>query len=195
MPDVTIKTDNYKGLTEDLKNSLWSVAILDAPYRTGNLRSAIKRISSSKNKVVYAYSDQQAYYTDFLENGIGRVKRHQGFIEHQTVGDMVLEIINYAVSGETTFKGIPIIDLRTDKARNYERKMLKKQGISANSRINAVDRAFLSMIQYNKNKPKKNRYKSEFGKFKGDIQSPLTSNLDEQKRSSRFGSNNVKGGK
>jgi len=195
MPDVTIKTDNYKGLTEDLKNSLWTVAILDAPYRTGNLRSAIKRISSSKNKVVFAYSDQQAYYTDFLENGIGRVKRHQGFIEYQTVGDMVLEIINYAVNGETTFKGIPIIDLRTDKARNYERKMLKKQGISANSRINAVDRAFLSMIQYNKNKPKKNRYKSEFGKFKGDIQSPLTSNLNEQKRSSRFFSNNVKGGK
>lgn len=195
MPDVTIKTDNYKGLTEDLKNSLWTVAIMDAPYRTGNLRSAIKRISSSKNKVVYAYSDQQAYYVDYLENGIGRVKRHQGFIEYQTVGDMVIEIVNYAVNGETTFKGIPIIDLRTDKARNYERKMLRRQGISVNSRINAVDRAFLSMIQYNKKKPKKNRYKSEFGKFKGDIQSPLTSNLNEQKSGSRFFSNNVKGGK
>lgn len=186
MPDVTIKTDNYKGLTQDLKDSLWTVAIMDAPYRTGNLRSSIKRIASSKNKVIYAYSDQQAYYVDFLENGRGRVKRHQGFIEYQTVGDMVMEIVNYAVNGETTFKGIPMIDLRTDKARNYERKMLRKQGISVNSRINAVDRAYLSMIQYNKNKPKKNRYKSEFGRYKGTVETPLTTNSREQANNSRF---------
>lgn len=164
--DFTIQGENYKGLTEGLKDSLWSVAIYNSPYKTGNLRASIKRISMSKDRVMFAYSEQQAYYTDFLERGIGRNKKHVGFIENTTVGSMLMEIEQNAVLGTTTFAGIPVIKLRTDIARNYERKILKSKNMNPDSRVNAFSRAQMSMIMYAKGKrgEKKTRFDlSQFG--------------------------------
>lgn len=191
--DFIIEANNYKGLTEDLKNSLWTVAVVSAPYRTGNLRSSIKKISMSKNRVMYAYSEQQAYYTDFLEQGIGRNKKHIGFIENITVGSMVQEIADTARSGSTTFKGIPMISFRTDKARNYERQMLRKMGISPDIRISAVERATFSMLRYAKGKRKNNRFKFDLARYGNKVENIKIENLEQQLASNRF--NNRGGGR
>lgn len=168
--DFIIEGEHYKGLTESLKDSLWSVAIYNSPYKTGNLRASIKRISMSKDKVMFAYSEQQAYYTDFLERGIGRNKRHVGFIENITVGSMLNEIEQNAVLGVNTFAGIPIIKLRTDIARNYERKILKNNNQNPDSRVNAFNRAKMSMIMYAKGKKGKNKSQFDLAKYGNKVE-------------------------
>lgn len=168
--DLVIQGDHYKGLTDALKDSLWSVAVYSSPYRTGNLRASIKRISLSKNKVMFAYSEQQAYYTDFLERGIGRNKKHIGFIENLTVGTMLSEIEVNAVLGINTFVGIPVLKLRTDIARNYERKILKSNNMNPDSRVNAFSRAKMSMIMYAKNKKGKNKTEFDLARYGNKVE-------------------------
>lgn len=173
--DFTVRSNTYTGLNTNLENSLWNVAIMNAPYRTGNLRSTIKKIPFSKNKVMFAYSQRQAYYTDFLENGIGRNKKHIGFIENKTVGSMVQEILTFAASNSISFSGIPVVRLRTDIARNYERKLLSKSGLNVNARVNAFDRAKMSALMFDKTKRKSSRNRFEFSNY-GFIKDPITEN-------------------
>lgn len=182
---ITIISNKYKGLTQDLKDSLWHVALLSAPYRTGNLRSAIKRLSFGENKVKYIYDSQQAYYTDFLEKGIGRNKKHVGFIEFITVESMMTEIIGSAQYGQTTFKGIPIMEFKKDVARNYERKLLKTMHIDTKKRINAVDRAKLSLIQSQSKKRGANRTKYNLQKYGDKLERVVIQNLEQQFKTSR----------
>lgn len=146
--------ENKIGLKE-ISNSLWNVAILNAPYRTGNLRSNIKRVENSKDKIKFIYDTSQAPYVDFLEKGIGRNKRHIGFIENLTVDSMVAEIMQAFQNQQSSFSEIPIVNLRTDKARNYERKMLRGMGVNVERRITAFERATLG-FSYNMQKKNKN---------------------------------------
>lgn len=181
----TVVSDNFKGLNQDLKDSLWHIALLSAPYRTGNLRSSIKRLSFGENKVKYIYDSQQAYYTDFLEKGIGRNKKHVGFIEFITVESMMSEIMGSAIYGQTTFKGTPILELKTDFARNYERKILRNMKIDTKKRINAVDRAKLSLIQSQSKKRGANRTKYNLQQYGDRIERVIVQNLEQQLKSSR----------
>jgi hypothetical protein len=187
--DVTIESKTYKGINEGLKNSLWHVAVLNAPYKTGNLRSSIKRVSMNDNKVIYIYSEAQAYYTDFLENGLGRNKKHIGFIENLTVGSMFTEIYNYAKSDKLSFSGIPVVVLRTDKQRSYERKMMKAMGFSSEIRVNAVDRATLSWMKFQSKKKGKNKFKTGLEKYGDKLENVAVENLERQTKSSRFNNN------
>ena len=135
-------------LHADLGRSLWNIAINSAPYRTGNLRSAIYMQRNSQDVKRFIYDDYKAYYLNFLEEGKGRNKKHVGFIENKTVNTMVMEIMNYIQTGKATFNSIPKVVLRTDKARNYERKLLNDIGFNLNRRITANDRATLSKNFY-----------------------------------------------
>lgn len=192
--NITISSDKYRGLTQDLKDSLWSVALLNAPYRTGNLRSSIKRVSFSDNKVKYIYDSQQAYYTDFLEKGIGRNKKHIGFIEFITVESMMTEIIGNAMFGKTTFKGIPVIEFKTDFARNYERKIMRELKFNTTQRINAVDRAKLSLIKSQSKKRGSNKTKYNLQKYGDKLESVVVQNLEQQLKSSRIKARDRLGG-
>jgi hypothetical protein len=166
MADFTIETNvdanQFEHLNNKLKDSLWHVAIINAPYRTGNLRANIKRSISAKG-VNYIYDDLEAYYVDFLERGIGRNKKHVGFIENTTVNGMLTEIVTTMISGSTTFSGIPSIQMRTDVARNYERKMARAVGLGKNQRINAYQRALFSRQFSAKNSPKRKSNEERYG--------------------------------
>lgn len=186
MADFTISSTTYEGLKPVLKDSLWHVAILNAPYRTGNLRSSIKRISTSDRKVIYLYSEAQAYYTQFLEKGLGRNKKHIGFIENITVGSMVYEIMKYIQNNNTSFSGIPLVELRTDKQRNYERKMMKSMGFTSEVRVNAVDRAQLSWLRFQSKRRGSNKFKTGLEKYGRAVESVAVENLERQTMKSKF---------
>ena len=155
MADITIEADvnkeEFEKLMEKSKDSLWHVAVLNAPYRTGNLRANIKR-SIRDNKTYFIYDDLYAAYLDYLERGIGRNKKHTGFIEFKTTSSMFMEIVTTMLTKYPSYSGIPSIEMRTDVARNYERKLARKMGLGKNQRINANERAVLSFMHKRGNK-------------------------------------------
>ena len=139
-----ISKEQYIKNFGNINTSLWNVAVMNAPYKTGNLRLNIKKSSPSLNKTFFVYDDLEAAYVNFLEEGIGRNKRHVGFIENRTLNAMLFEIDYFFVTGKTSFAYSPSVMPRTDKLRNYERKMAERLGFSVNTRINASERASLS---------------------------------------------------
>lgn len=178
MANFTVESDNFVGLTPSLNDSLWNIAINNAPYRTGNLRAQIKRAEASGKRCRIFYNTQLAPYLEFLEAGQGRVKIHKGFIEDRTVGAMVDELMQFISSGITTFSGIPTITFRTDRARNYERTMIRKAGMNPNMRINAYERATLGYFKSNS----KNIHKKTL-----TMENPIISNqFDRSQRNNRF---------
>jgi hypothetical protein len=160
-----VSKEYYMGHLGSINNSLWNVAVSNAPYKTGNLRLNIKKTNNGPNKVTYIYDDLEAAYVNFLEEGIGRNKRHVGFIEFRTVFSMVSELRSFFMTGQANFTAIPSVVPRTDRVRNYERKMMKSLGLSVDTRINASERATLS---YAFNSQKKKKQKSY-----NNIQNPI----------------------
>lgn len=112
--DFEIEVDReITELTPQLANSIWQYLVYAAPYDTGNLRTAIKRHTSNPKRITFIYDTAQAYYLDFLERGVGPVKKYKGFIEDKSVGWAVKEIIEWAKTGNTLFGGsVPSISLR-----------------------------------------------------------------------------------
>ena len=163
--EIWIDREPHK-LDQDLGFSIWNIAINNAPYRTGNLRNQIKLQSNSKETKRIVYYDQDAYYMNYLEEGVGRNKKHKGFIENKTTLQILSEVVNYLQTGHATYSGFPIIVMRSDVARNYERKILRQQGLDPNLRLTANDRAILSK-NYVKGLPEgmsgqKNQFKRNF---------------------------------
>ena len=167
-----VSREQYKKNFGNINNSLWNVAVENAPFKTGNLRLNIKKSSVSNNKTSFIYDDLEAAYVNFLEEGIGRNKRHIGFIEFKTVSAMILEIDSFFSTGKVNYTGTPSIIPRTDRVRNYERKMMKSLGFGVDSRINASERAILSRI-YNK----QNKIRKSSGKLYDNMRSPLNKNI------------------
>ncbi len=141
--ELHLNHDGHK-LGPELGYSIWNIAVACAPYRTGNLRSGIALQNNGPKIKRIMYNDYDAYYLNYLEEGIGRVKRHKGFIENKTVNMIYSETANYLTYGKASFSGIPTVSLRSDKARNYERIMLRNINYDLNKRITANDRAKLS---------------------------------------------------
>ncbi len=134
--------------------SFLNIAVNNAPYRTGNLRNQIKLTANNKHQKTLIYNEFNAHYLHFLEEGIGRNKMHKGFISVDTVGGVFKETYQFLLTGEVEFTSAPKLALRTDRARNYERVLLKEAGISLDKRLTANDRAKLSNF-YLENKVKR----------------------------------------
>jgi hypothetical protein len=174
-----VSKEKYRRNFGNINLSLWNVAVFSAPYKTGNLRLNIKKSSSSLDKVMYIYDDLEAAYVNFLEEGIGRNKRHTGFIEFKTVNSMLFELFSFFYDGKPSYYGLPVVVPRTDKLRNYERKMAKALGFDVDDRINASERASLSFGYkkgYNRNKTNNELYKN--------IASPINTNVQKDRMTS-----------
>lgn len=132
----------------DIGISVWNVARKDAPIRTGNLRRSIYLIANSPRKKSIYYDMFSAYYIDFLETGSGRNKKHKGFIENITVKDIYFELLSYFTTGQVSMPSINAVNVigSKDKARNYERDILRSVGISPNIRLDATQRALMSKM-------------------------------------------------
>jgi hypothetical protein len=169
---TNVSKEHYKKNFGNINNSLWNIAVANAPYKTGNLRLNIKKSSSSLDKVTFVYDDLEAAYVNFLEEGIGRNKRHVGFIEFKTINNMLFEIFSFFYNGKVSYGGMPSVAPRTDRVRNYERKMMKSLGLSVDSRINASERATLSSVFSSGQKGKKTKQENYM-----NMQSPINTGV------------------
>ena len=147
---TTNENQPYK-FTPELGISFLNIAVNNSPYRTGNLRRSIILQQNGPKIKRIIYKDSNAYYLNYLEEGQGRNKMHKGFISIDTTNDILKETYEFLLTGEVTYNKVPTIMLKTDRARNYERKLLEKNNISINKRLTAFDRATLSRMYVREN--------------------------------------------
>lgn len=152
MATIYVYTDvPFKGLTSDLGFWLWNVLMVMIPYDTGNLRSSFKMKNNSTRKISFIFDDAEAYYVEYLEEGIGFVKKYKDFIKRDMYGTMISEVIYYIKTGKTgIITSKPNVKMRESHYSNpigYENKILKYHGQHAKS-ITADDRKNLSRIMY-----------------------------------------------
>lgn len=88
-----------KDLDTKLGYLLWQIADMIAPYDTGNLRSAISLARNTSTQIRLQYNLLTANYIEFLERGVGPVKKYRGFIEKDTVSAIIEAVVAYLSSG------------------------------------------------------------------------------------------------
>lgn len=141
----------FEGLTSDLGYWLWNVLLVMIPYDTGNLRSSFKMRNNSTRRISFIFDDAEAYYVDYLEEGIGFVKKYKDFIKRDMFGTMLSEVIYFVKTGRTgLITSKPHVELRESQYGSpigYENKILKYHGEHARN-ITATDRKHLSQIMY-----------------------------------------------
>lgn len=154
---ISIEVDKpIEGLNTALANSVWQTIIYETPYATGNARSAIRLNSNNKTRINFIYDDSIARYIDFLERGVGPVKKYKGFIANNSVNSTMREIVYWAQSGgKTTYNGVPVVVFRTkdDSGRNilpmgYEKKRINDLKRDTKIAITASERAKLSSMYF-----------------------------------------------
>ena len=154
MANFTVQSNyDFRGDLSRVSNSLWNVAVLNAPYWSGNLRSQIQRVNNESNNIVFKYNTNNAFYLHYLEQGIGPIKKHKGFIEHKTVMSMVQELIGFLSTEmylwtNVSFFDIPTVTSSLATPMFYERNMMRKAGIDPKlGTLNAQERATLALYQ------------------------------------------------
>ena len=129
---------------------LWNMAVIIAPYDTGNLRRAISMRANSTTQKSIIYSYFNALYIKYLEAGQGPVKKYKGFISETTVGAFIQEIMAYFMTGKTgKLTSQPKINLKKTEtsAMFYEKTLMKRLKVSG-SMLTADDRRYLSRFRF-----------------------------------------------
>lgn len=142
---IEIPEDIYKevqNFNESLGMWFWNIAVMTAPYDTGNLRRAITLKKNTNKHIQIAYDTMKANYLHFLEEGIGPVKKHKGFIKDKTRLAITEQMIIYLKTGrKPIFTPVPYVALRSSSNLfPRERSLLRSAGmnhkvISANERM------------------------------------------------------------
>lgn len=152
--DWRITTDvDIEKLSPDLAMWLWNIAVAIAPYDTGNLRRAITLNKASDTKITIKYNAFNALYLHYLEEGMGSVKKHTGFISDDTVMAFVSELIMYFRTGKPGLlvnKPVTTLRLSSNTPMYHERKILSKLGYSVSDPVTADERREMSQIKYRK---------------------------------------------
>jgi len=150
--DINITTDkNMNGFSKGLAMWLWNISVAVAPYDTGNLRRAITLNTASQNKIKVSYNIYDAIYLHYLEEGMGSVKKHKGFIGDVTVGAFIRELVYYAkTQKEPLITSRPMTSLRVSENSPmfYERRILNAIGLKWAKTVTADDRMKLSNLRY-----------------------------------------------
>lgn len=139
--------------SKDLAMWLWNVAVVIAPYDTGNLRRAITLNKASDNKMAIQYNAFNALYLHYLEEGMGSVKKHKGFISEDTMMAFVSELIAYFKTGKPgLLVNKPMTTLRVsgNTPMYHERKILHKLGFDTSMPVTADERKLMSQIKFRK---------------------------------------------
>jgi len=96
---------------------LWNIAVMIAPYDTGNLRRSVTLAKNTNSKIDIQYNLLRANYLRFLEEGIGPVKKHYHFIEDKTRLAMVEQLIMFLKTGkQPMYMNYPYVELRNSKS-------------------------------------------------------------------------------
>jgi hypothetical protein len=139
------------GFSKGLAMWLWNIAVAVAPYDTGNLRRAITLNNASNDKIKVAYNIYDAVYLHYLEEGMGPVKKHKGFIGDTTVNAFIRELLYYIKTGkQPLITSKPMTSLRVSEHSPmfYERRILNAIGLKWAKTVTADDRMKLSNLRY-----------------------------------------------
>lgn len=151
---IVITADRYRPLDDGISNSIWNTLIENAPYDTGNLRSAIRLSVNQQYRLLYVYDENQARYLDFLERGVGPVKKYKGFISNLSLNNATAEMVMWLKGNEPTNASVPMVTLRGrvrsrpkddegyGKAIGYEKKYIKRKG----TLLTAKERSIMSRL-------------------------------------------------
>lgn len=129
---------------------IWNVIVLNAPIDTGNLRRSIFMVKNTGKEKRYSYNLLLANYIRFLEEGVGPVKKHKGFISNQTMTSVLMQTLKYLYSGSVpqgAITTIPKVTLtKSKKPFKIEREMLFLMGKN-NNVITPNQRRSISIIR------------------------------------------------
>lgn len=156
--------ENFKGFDNNLANAIWSVSVYNAPRDTGNLQRNISMIASTEKRISILYNAFNAPYLHYLEEGLGPIKKHKGYIEDLTMIDVFSLLILYYKRGLGGVYTRPNVVLGTSKygAMFSEKKLLKDMGQSLNTTLSADERMSLGRI-YSRSKIGSNQKTSRRG--------------------------------
>ena len=150
--NINITTDiDMNGFSKGLAMWLWNIAVAVAPYDTGNLRRAIRLNTATESKIKIAYNVYDAMYLHYLEEGMGPVKKHRGFIGDTTVNAFIRELLYYIKTRkQPLITSKPMASLRVSEHSPmfYERRILNAIGMSWAKTVTADDRMKLSHLRY-----------------------------------------------
>ena len=162
--DITLYVDDKrykelleKGLSSSFGYYAHNVAVMCAPYDTGNLRRAISLAQNTPKAIRIQYNHMIANYIYFLEEGIGPVTKHKGFISNVTAGAITEQLIGWVLTGkDPMFTPQPVVVLRTSKYRPFnvksnitglsERDVLRQADMYSNA-ISASARKEVSKVR------------------------------------------------
>lgn len=140
------------GFTRNLGYWFWNMAVMIAPYDTGNLRSSIYLAQNKGKNIKISYDMNKANYAQFLEEGIGPVKKYKDFIKVDTVMAITEQLIGWLKTQQkllfVPINPKPFVQLRESKHQpfSWERTLLRQADMNANS-ITAKSRGTISKIR------------------------------------------------
>ena len=151
--------DFYIEVPEDIYNQIrmfdeslgmwfWNIAVMIAPYDSGNLRRSITLTSNTSRKINIRYSTMRANYLKFLEEAIGPVKKHKQFIGTKTRLSIVEQLIIYLKTGRLPmFTRTPYVTLRSSKSVFPSEKAFLRSANMGTKTIDANVRSKISQIR------------------------------------------------
>jgi hypothetical protein len=140
--------DKAKDFDESLGMWFWNMAVMIAPYASGNLRRSITLPSNRAKMINIRYSLMRANYIKFLEEGIGPVKKHTQFIGTKTRLAIVEQLIIYLQTGKKPmFTRTPYVSLRNTKGVFPSEKAFLRSANMGTQTINANVRSKISQIR------------------------------------------------
>lgn len=134
-----------KNLNTAMGYVAWNIAVMIAPYDTGNLRNSITLKRNTSKRMVLSYNLTNANYIKFLELGQGSVKKYQGFISRDTLNEIGSAYMSYIQNGSIpAYTKTPNITLKsTSNIFSTERQLLRDLGVNS-ERLNANVRRSIS---------------------------------------------------
>ncbi len=155
--DVTTDLENFiklqkQGFDSALGYWFWNMAVMIAPYDTGNLKSSITLKKNKPRRIHISYNTSRANYVRFLEEGQGPVKKYKDFIKKGTAEAIAEQLVSWIMTGKApsyAVQGIkPFVVLKTsvNKPFSRERAFLKQANMNSNV-ITAKTRMQISRIR------------------------------------------------
>lgn len=140
--------EKVKNLDSSVGMNAWNTAVMLTPYLTGNARNAIVLARNTSKKITITYDLMKANYIRFLEEGVGPVKKHKGFISTKTALAIAENIVVYLKTGKPLmFNATPQFTLRsTTSVFNQEKKFLRQANLDTKM-ITPYERRAISMIR------------------------------------------------
>lgn len=150
--EVTYSDLQYRGFPSSLGYWFWNMAVMIAPYDTGNLRNSIYLAKNNSKNIKITYDTSKENYAKFLEEGMGPVKKYKDFIKVDTTMAIVEQLVGWIKTQKKIsyipFMPKPFVELRKSKHQpfSWERSLLRQADMNANA-ISAKSRGIISQIR------------------------------------------------